>query len=76
MVGSRRHIGGAGDHLEVHPSRGLRLTEIKGTKRPFDHFGPKDRAALVKEAAHICAEPWLAWRRGGKTTWLEESEWP
>lgn len=75
-VGSRRHIGGAGDLLAVHPTRGLRLIEVKATKTPFSGFPPADREALDQEATRICAEPFLAWRKGSKTELIEQAEWP
>jgi hypothetical protein len=55
LVASRRHIGGAGDLLAVlwlpFPYMHLvRLIEVKKTRRPYDHFLPEDRAALLAEA--------------------------
>lgn len=76
-MGSRRHIGGAGDLLAIHPRQRARLIEVKTTQRnPYDHFLPDDRQALSDLAAHIDADPLLAWRRNGKTTWLTDTDWP
>jgi Holliday junction resolvase len=77
LVGSRRHIGGAGDLLAVRDR--VWLIEVKSTARsPWHAFPPADRRALLEAAARIGAVPWLAWRPPGVRvwTWLGRGDWP
>jgi len=63
LCASRRHIGGAGDILAIGPiPRRPILVEVKSTAAgPWAHFGPNDRAALIRTAREFDAEPWLFW---------------
>ena len=46
LVGSRRHIGGAGDLLAAR-GREVALIEVKSTAGgPYERFGPAERAAM------------------------------
>lgn len=71
IVGSRRHIGGAGDLLAVRaesPGAGstgyvaVRLIEVKSTAGgPWERFGPAARAELVAAALRAGASAELWW---------------
>lgn len=92
VVGSRRHIGGAGDLLAVRCwdeswSRDLvpvfgwtnaLLIEVKSTAAgPYAHFGRADRIAMRMTATRIGAGAFLAWwPPGGKLQWIGSSQWP
>lgn len=78
LVGSRRHIGGAGDLLAVKAGCIPRLVEVKSTKAgPWMHFRWKDRADMLETAMEMRVEAWLLWwpaQRDPK--WLPAAEWP
>lgn len=81
VVGSRRHIGGAGDLLAVRHWRRIftvRLIEVKSTRTPWSHFQPADRQAMLDLAEKIDSEPWLYWWPKGQGTWQEihSDDWP
>ena len=76
-VGSRRHVGGPGDLLAVSLTE-VRLIEVKSTLRPYSHFHPADRAAMIEFGKLIGADPWLYWWPKGRGTWEEipPADWP
>lgn len=85
VVASRRHIGGAGDLLAVHPVQARTLlVEVKARKRPYDGFRPGDREAMKATPLPPGGERWLAnvrgSKRGAKDTrtieWTAEDDWP
>jgi hypothetical protein len=91
LVGSRRHMGGAGDLLAVSydetPSmfhdggptgHEVRLIEVKGNGgSPYMNFRAEDRRAMIKTAREVGAEPWLAWwPPGGELQWIPAADWP
>lgn len=82
LVGSRRHIGGAGDLLaaKLYPESGLLallLIEVKSTIGPYDHFGPKDRRAMIRAADKVQADPLLYWwPKGGRLRIIGREDWP
>lgn len=75
---SRRHIGGAGDILAVHPSQRPRLIEVKQRQNVWEGFRRPDRKALKAEAERIGADPLLAWCKAPSKpiAWRTESGWP
>lgn len=79
LVGSLRHIKGAGDLLAVHRAYRTRIVEVKSSARsPWNDFGRTDRRALRKLAESFDADPLLAYwpydRKGLR--WLVEDDWP
>jgi Holliday junction resolvase len=85
VVGSRRHIGGAGDLLAVEREDEHLLTtpvwliEVKTTTDgPWKNCGPADRQALKDTAARVGAIPAVAWKppRQKHWSWLLERDWP
>jgi Holliday junction resolvase len=78
LVGSRRHIGGAGDLIAIHPAQGVRLLECKTTASgPYHSFGPGERHEMRKLATELGVSVWLVWKPpGGKIRWLPASSWP
>lgn len=78
LVGSRRHIGGAGDLLAVKAGERPMLIEVKATLGPYAHFGPKDRAELREAAKRAGAVAVLAWwkPRAREHRLIDEAEWP
>lgn len=77
LVGSRRHIGGAGDWLAVNRDGNVWLVEVKATKGMWDGFGPADRKALISLAEEIDATPVMAYRLSGNNIrWVFKSGFP
>lgn len=86
LVGSRRHMGGAGDLLAVKVWRQkyvpdeheVRLIEVKGNSGgPYMNFRVEDREAMIETAREVGAEPWLAWwPPGGELQWIPAADWP
>lgn len=56
----------------------LRLIQVKTDKRnPYDHFGPKEREALIALADQTGGAPELFWWPANKSLRvIPESEWP
>jgi hypothetical protein len=52
--------------------------QVKSTSRPYERFGPADRAELLHLAERGDAAPWLAWWpvRARSVTWIPGSDWP
>jgi Holliday junction resolvase len=81
IVGSRRHIGGAGDLIAVWPDLGPNLIECKTAKdSPYENFRPDDRQAMRDERDRFGGplSLWLAWRKVGtrEIRWAPERDWP
>lgn len=77
LVASRRHEGGAGDLLVMDQSGQGHLIEVKATRRPYERFGPADRAALSLTASHYGLVAMLAhWPANGQLRFLHEAVWP
>ena len=80
VVGSRRHIGGAGDLLAVSTiTRRSMLVEVKTTSRgPWADFGPADRKAMSGAASSIGARAYLVWwpTTHEQPEWIAEELWP
>lgn len=88
-VGSRRHIGGAGDLLAVRyhaeqddwepDGHEVHLIEVKRTTRPetvWQGFRRSDRLALIEAAHELRAAPLLAHLCQGVWTLRGPEEWP
>jgi hypothetical protein len=53
------------------------LIEAKATKGMYDHFGPKDRAAMKEAEERFGVKAFLAWRLpSNKIRWVPSSSWP
>ena len=80
VVGSRRHVGGAGDLLAVHESLSSTLIEVKTTAGgPWERFGPVARHDLYTTATRVRARPCLAWAPRGDLAALRfiyAEDWP
>ena len=79
LVGSRRHIGGAGDILAVSPDPAAALlVEVKTNgSSPFATFYPPDRAELIATAIEYQCTPLLCWTPSASTIfYIPEDEWP
>lgn len=81
-VGSRRHIGGAGDLLATHPTDHVRLIEVKACKSLWSNFTRADRQEMREAKAKLPpgSEIWVVNVVGsGKVkemNWVPESQWP
>jgi Holliday junction resolvase-like predicted endonuclease len=79
IVGSRRHIGGAGDLLAVLPSSGVTwLIEVKccQPKRIWGNFERADRQAMRDTPLPEGAERYVVNKVGKELVWLGENSWP
>lgn len=80
LVGSRRHIGGAGDLLAVRPDGLVWLVEVKKCKELWQQFRRADRQEMRDTPLPPGGKRWAANVRGSgeKRTirWAAESEWP
>jgi hypothetical protein len=77
IVGSRRHRKGGGDQLWHKPGSTPRLVECKATKRPWEHFRPEERAALVRTAREFGCDAFLALsRKAGQVSLIPERDFP
>jgi hypothetical protein len=55
----------------------VRFIQVKTTKRPYERFGPKERATLLEAARRAGADAWLAhWPSGGTLRWIPSRDWP
>lgn len=79
-TGSRRHIGGAGDWIAIHPGGDVWLVEVKATKTRFGGFGPADRQAMKEALLPLGGSRYLAHVTGScgrfKVTYVHERDWP
>lgn len=75
IVGSRRHIGGAGDLLAVRDDR-VQLVEVKCCKNLWQQFRRADRQAMKDVALPEGGERWVVNKRGKELVWVPESRWP
>lgn len=80
LVGSRRHIGGAGDLVAIRAEGERRLLEVKASsvkRGPFADFKPHDRKALLQTAKEFRAEPLLAWSpTPSRVQMIPPKDWP
>lgn len=76
VVASRRHVGGAGDLLGVHPDGRTWLVEAKACKNLFAGFTRSQRREMLEAKLPPGAELWLAYKKGHLVEWLPSSEWP
>ena len=77
----RRHLKGPADWFFLHRRHGLRVVEVKSTKRKFGGFGPEDRAALVALAEELHGDALLAWvpnphAKEPRVVLLPPEQWP
>lgn len=77
-VGSRRHIGGAGDHLAVHSTGKVWLIEVKACKNLWQNFTRADRQEMREAKAKLPpgSEIWVVNVKGKELIWTPESQWP
>lgn len=75
-VASRRHIGGAGDLLCVHPDLPTQLIEVKKRKNPWEGFRKPERQAMRDAPLPPGSERLLVNVEGTALRWWTESEWP
>jgi hypothetical protein len=56
----------------------LRLIQVKSTGGgPYERFSPRDREALLADAAACGAQAWLAWWPSyGALQWIDSTKWP
>jgi Holliday junction resolvase-like predicted endonuclease len=77
VVGSRRHIGGAGDLLAVLPSSGVTwLIEVKCCKNVWQQFRRSDRDDMRATELPEGAERYVVNKVGKELVWLGEKTWP
>lgn len=77
LVASRRHIGGAGDLLAVHPTDGaVWLVEVKAAKDLWQQFRRADRAEMKATSLPEKGERWVVNKKGLELRWEPESAWP
>jgi Holliday junction resolvase-like predicted endonuclease len=80
VVASRRHIGGAGDLLAVHPGGVVYLVEVKCRKHVYDGFRQPDREAMKQTPLPLHGKRFCANVKGsGKNKsieWFAEADWP
>jgi Holliday junction resolvase-like predicted endonuclease len=80
VVASRRHIGGAGDLLAVHPDGLVYLVEVKKRKNPYQGFRISDREAMKATKLPPGGARWLANVKGSgpkqRIEYVAECEWP
>lgn len=78
VVGSRRHIGGAGDLLAIRVGSRPRLIEVKCRKNLWEGFRAADRMALLTLAESADADALVAWWKPGASEpeWLAPHQWP
>jgi hypothetical protein len=76
VVASRRHVGGAGDLLGVHPDGRIWLVEVKNCKNVYAGFRREDRKAMSETVLPAGAERFLASKDGNVIKWTSEADWP
>ena len=76
VVGSRRHIGGAGDLLGIHRDGRTWLVECKDSPAPYKNFGRIARAAMVACPLPRDSFRFLVYKKNGKPHWVGQAEWP
>lgn len=83
LVGSRRHIKGAGDDIGVHPGGEVWLVETKALGRKasrFENFRRGDRLAMKETLLPLGASRYLALVRGSgerrTIEYVHERDWP
>jgi hypothetical protein len=55
-----------------------RFVQVKSTSRPYEHFGPRERAELLAVCERCDASPWLVWwpLRVKNPVWIPSARWP
>ena len=77
LVGSRRHIGGAGDLICSKPGHRPQLIEVKASEEPWENFRPKDREEMLRTAESYDCDALLALSPGaGIPQFLPSRDWP
>lgn len=77
VVASRRHVGGAGDLLGVHPDGRIWVVEVKNRKgNVYAGFRRKDRQAMLDLPLPEHAELWLASKNRHLIDWTPSGDWP
>jgi Holliday junction resolvase-like predicted endonuclease len=76
VVASRRHIGGAGDLLAVHPNGATWLVEVKCCKNLYENFRRGDREAMKATDLPKGAVRFVVNKRGKDLEWVSELSWP
>jgi len=87
VVASRRHIGGAGDLLAIHPNPYQEpplgpslLAEVKARKNPYEGFRRADRREMLDTPLPPGGVRYLAVVRGSgdnrSLEWIDEKSWP
>jgi Holliday junction resolvase-like predicted endonuclease len=76
VVASRRHIGGAGDLLAVHPNGACWLVEVKARKNLYSGFTRADREAMKETKLPKGAVRFVVNKRGKDLEWVSELSWP
>jgi hypothetical protein len=76
LVGSRRHIGGAGDLLGIHPDGRTWLVEAKDSPNPYKNFGKAARRDMIETQLPKNSFRFLVHRKDGKARWVGEAQWP
>jgi Holliday junction resolvase len=69
---------GCADLVALKAGEPPKLVQVKtGTRNPYDHFRPDERAALVAEAEKAGAVALLAWwPLRGRLSYIDSSAWP
>lgn len=74
---SYRLAFGVADVIVLKAGHITRLAQVKSTRKPYDHFPPADRDALVHEAIVAGCAPLLVWwPKGGQLVEIPALEWP
>lgn len=76
VVASRRHVGGAGDLLGVHPDGRCWLVEAKARKSVYAGFTRSQRKEMLDCPLPPHAELWLASKNGHLIDWIKSEDWP
>jgi hypothetical protein len=76
IAGSRRHVGGAGDWIFVHPGGDVQLVEVKACKNLWEGFRRADRQEMRETLLPLSGSRWVANIRGGKIEYIHERDWP
>ena len=72
-----RLAAGCADVVLMKAGHGVKLAQVKSTRKPYDHFPPVERDALMHEAIAAGAAPVLMWwPKGGPLVEIPACEWP
>jgi Holliday junction resolvase len=68
---------GAADLICLKAERQPMMLQVKGTKTPWDGFGPAARAQLLRAAQQAGARCFVVWwPRQGEEVWIPPDQWP